>query len=139
MTVKLGNAAALTCRECGKTTPLGPFYACEDCFGPLEVSYDLPQLTNELMEKATPKQIAAAERHFASMPIEKQQLILAQNFPRIYAYFRELAYRHITNSHAGQQSLTKSPIQEEMAPGQPPPRANPKTDLDPSSSDAEAF
>jgi threonine synthase len=45
MTVKLGNAAALTCRECGKTAPLGPHYACNDCFGPLEVAYDLPRLT----------------------------------------------------------------------------------------------
>ena len=45
MTVKLGNAAALTCRECGKTAPLGPYYACDDCFGPLEVGYDLPRLT----------------------------------------------------------------------------------------------
>jgi len=25
--------------------PLGPLYACEDCFGPLEVGYDLPRLT----------------------------------------------------------------------------------------------
>jgi threonine synthase len=45
MTVKLGNAAVLTCRECGKTAPLGPHYACDDCFGPLEVGYDLPRLT----------------------------------------------------------------------------------------------
>jgi threonine synthase len=43
--LQLGNATSLTCRECGKTTSLGPFYACEDCFGPLEVGYDLPRLT----------------------------------------------------------------------------------------------
>ncbi len=50
MTVKLGNASALTCRECGKTTPLGPYYACEDCFGPLEVGYDFPRLTRADIE-----------------------------------------------------------------------------------------
>jgi threonine synthase len=50
MTVKLGNAVALTCRECGKTTPLGPYYACEDCFGPLEVGYDFPRLTRADIE-----------------------------------------------------------------------------------------
>jgi threonine synthase len=50
MTVKLGNAVALTCRECGKTTSLGPYYACEDCFGPLEVGYDFPQLTRADIE-----------------------------------------------------------------------------------------
>ncbi|HEX4834117.1 MAG TPA: threonine synthase [Trebonia sp.] len=25
--------------------PLGPYYACQECFGPLEVAYDLPRLT----------------------------------------------------------------------------------------------
>src|SRR3954470_7014845 len=36
----LGRATALVCRECGTTTALGPFYACGECFGPLEVGYD---------------------------------------------------------------------------------------------------
>jgi threonine synthase len=36
----LGSAIHLACRECGATTPLGPHYACGDCFGPLEVAYD---------------------------------------------------------------------------------------------------
>ena len=36
----LGPATELACRECGATTPLGPFYACGECFGPLEVAYD---------------------------------------------------------------------------------------------------
>src|ERR1051326_334114 len=48
--LKLGNAISLICRECGKTAPLGPFYACEDCFGPLEVGYDLPRLTRADIE-----------------------------------------------------------------------------------------
>src|SRR3954451_16563384 len=48
--LQLGNATSLTCRECGKTTSLGPFYACEDCFGPLEVGYDLPRLTRADIE-----------------------------------------------------------------------------------------
>ncbi|MEP6761455.1 MAG: threonine synthase [Sporichthyaceae bacterium] len=36
----LGAAARLVCRECGAQAPLGPSYACTDCFGPLEVGYD---------------------------------------------------------------------------------------------------
>ncbi len=36
----LGPARHLACRECGSTTPLGPFYACMECFGPLEVAYE---------------------------------------------------------------------------------------------------
>jgi len=51
-----GNATGLTCRECGATQPLGPSYACLECFGPLEVAYDYPALTREQVE-AGPKNI----------------------------------------------------------------------------------
>ncbi|MET7904472.1 threonine synthase [Streptomyces sp. NPDC005336] len=37
-----GPAVALSCRECGERFDLGPIFACEACFGPLEVAYDLP-------------------------------------------------------------------------------------------------
>jgi threonine synthase len=47
---RLGNARALSCRECGKTSALGPHYACDECFGPLEVSYDFPRLTRADIE-----------------------------------------------------------------------------------------
>ncbi|ASY34223.1 MULTISPECIES: threonine synthase [Streptomyces] len=40
--VDLGPAVALSCRECGERFPLGPVFACESCFGPLEVAYELP-------------------------------------------------------------------------------------------------
>ncbi|MER0242633.1 threonine synthase [Streptomyces sp. HSW2009] len=40
--VDLGPAAALSCRECGERFELGPIFACQLCFGPLEVAYDLP-------------------------------------------------------------------------------------------------
>lgn len=45
-----GNARELRCRECGATTPLGPNYACDQCFGPLEVGYDYPVVTREQIE-----------------------------------------------------------------------------------------
>jgi threonine synthase len=35
-----GPATALACRECAQQYPLGARYACDQCFGPLEVSYD---------------------------------------------------------------------------------------------------
>ena len=38
-----GNAVALACRECGHQVGLGPFYACPECFGPLEVAYESPR------------------------------------------------------------------------------------------------
>jgi threonine synthase len=47
---RFGYASHLACRECGRTCPLGAEHACVDCFGPLEVGYDLPRLTRELIE-----------------------------------------------------------------------------------------
>ena len=49
-----GYATGLSCRECGKVYELGPYYACEECFGPLEVCYDYPALTRSGIEAGPP-------------------------------------------------------------------------------------
>jgi threonine synthase len=51
-----GNARTLSCRECGHEVALGPHYACPECFGPLEISYDFGTVTREQIE-AGPKNI----------------------------------------------------------------------------------
>jgi threonine synthase len=51
-----GNATALVCRECGARQELGPFYACAECFGPMEIGYEFPRITREQIE-AGPKNI----------------------------------------------------------------------------------
>src|SRR5215470_6610703 len=51
---RFGNARALTCRECGASFDLGGQHACSECFGPLEVSYDLPPVTREQIEAGPP-------------------------------------------------------------------------------------
>jgi threonine synthase len=45
-----GNATSLSCRECGHQVELGPFYACPECFGPLEVAYREVTVTREEIE-----------------------------------------------------------------------------------------
>jgi len=60
-----GNATALACRECGAQTALGPYYACPECFGPLEVAYDFPAVTREEIE-AGPRNIW---RYKALLPV----------------------------------------------------------------------
>jgi threonine synthase len=55
-TTDFGPAVALTCRECGERVALGPRYACDLCFGPLEVAYDFGALTREAIE-AGPRNI----------------------------------------------------------------------------------
>ncbi|WP_067491848.1 threonine synthase [Actinomadura hibisca] len=52
----LGPATGLSCRECGHTRELGPHYACEECFGPLEISYDFGNITRADIE-AGPRNI----------------------------------------------------------------------------------
>jgi threonine synthase len=40
----------LVCRECGTAYDLGARYACLECFGPLEVSYDFPAVDRASIE-----------------------------------------------------------------------------------------
>src|SRR5581483_3951948 len=46
----LGAATSLSCRECGEQYPISPRYACEMCFGPLEVAYDFTGVTRESIQ-----------------------------------------------------------------------------------------
>src|SRR5262245_5590292 len=64
-TTSFGKARCLVCRECGTEQPLGPYYACPECFGPLEVGYDFPTVTRESIE-AGPKSIW---RYAALLPV----------------------------------------------------------------------
>ena len=45
-----GPARCLTCRECGAEYALEARYACDECFGPLEVSYDFVGVTRESIQ-----------------------------------------------------------------------------------------
>jgi threonine synthase len=56
VTKSFGHARCLVCRECGAEQQLGPFYACQECFGPLEVGYDFPTVTRASIE-AGPRNI----------------------------------------------------------------------------------
>src|SRR5215813_638409 len=42
---RFGFASHLFCRECGATAALGASHVCIECFGPLEVGYQLPPVT----------------------------------------------------------------------------------------------
>jgi threonine synthase len=55
-TQSFGTARCLICRECAAEQDLGPFYACLECFGPLEVAYAFPRTTRARIESG-PKNI----------------------------------------------------------------------------------
>ena len=42
----------LKCRECGSRYPAQPLTICENCFGPLEVTYDYAQIVNTFTSAA---------------------------------------------------------------------------------------
>jgi threonine synthase len=47
---RFGYATHLSCRECGHTSDLGSRHACDECFGPLEVTYSLPRISRKTIE-----------------------------------------------------------------------------------------
>ncbi|HEU5420178.1 MAG TPA: threonine synthase [Streptosporangiaceae bacterium] len=49
-TSRFGYASHLSCRECGQAYELGATHVCAECFGPLEVAYDFPELTRASIE-----------------------------------------------------------------------------------------
>jgi threonine synthase len=51
---RFGFATHLACRECGAISDLGATHACAECFGPLEIGYDLPALTRAVIESGPP-------------------------------------------------------------------------------------
>ncbi|MDP4506070.1 threonine synthase [Nonomuraea sp. NBC_00507] len=50
MSLDFGPAVALSCRECGTRYPLGPSFACLECFGPLEAAYEFGAVTRADIE-----------------------------------------------------------------------------------------
>ena len=49
-TAPFGAATHLVCRACGAHAKLGADYSCWECFGPLEVAYDLGTVTREQIQ-----------------------------------------------------------------------------------------
>src|SRR5690348_18515393 len=67
--VDLGPAAALSCRECGHRVPLGPVFACEECFGPLVIVYDFSAYYIEELRKRIEAGPANIWRYAPPMPV----------------------------------------------------------------------
>ena len=68
-TVDLGPAAALSCRECGHRVPLGPVFACQECFGPLEIAYDFSAYDTEELRKRIEAGPANIWRYAPLLPV----------------------------------------------------------------------
>ena len=73
--VDLGPAAALSCRECGHRVPLGPVFACEECFGPLEIAYDYSAYETEELRKKIEAGPANIWRYAPLLPVHSTDAV----------------------------------------------------------------
>ena len=61
---------ALKCKECGERYPLDARYACEACFGPLEVAYDFSDMEPEAQRRKIQAGPASIWRYADFLPFE---------------------------------------------------------------------
>ena len=64
----IASPAALQCRICGQQYPVEPLTICEECFGPLEPSYDLQSLDGEVFRKHVEQGPSSLWRYEALLP-----------------------------------------------------------------------
>src|SRR5215204_3613601 len=92
----MGSIKSLKCRECLKEYEPGFRYVCEDCFGPLDVTYEelsISRHTFELREKTY-------WRYFELLPIADKSNIVSLN-----AGLRALQYADKRGNKLGVKSL----------------------------------
>lgn len=65
---QIATPAALQCRICGQQYPVEPLTICEECFGPLEPSYDLQSIDGEVFRKQAEAGPATLWRYESLLP-----------------------------------------------------------------------
>jgi len=92
--VYMGSIRFLKCRECGaEYTPIFK-YICEECFGPLDVIYDVP--TDLSRDTFSSRQDKTYWRYFELLPIADKNCIV-----NIHAGFTPLQYAEDLGTHIG--------------------------------------
>ena len=71
----MGTVRCLKCRECNREYEPDFRYICEDCFGPIDVEYEIPSvLTRELFSN---RQEKSYWRYFELLPIANKNNIIS--------------------------------------------------------------
>ncbi|HZK16353.1 MAG TPA: threonine synthase, partial [Solirubrobacterales bacterium] len=65
-------AESLRCKECSAEYPLHAHYFCENCFGPLEVTYDFSGLDAEAARRRIQAGPAGIWRYADFLPFDKR-------------------------------------------------------------------
>jgi len=80
----MGEVKALKCRNCGKEYEVAPISICEECFGPLEVVYDLKKLGGKITRASIEKGPKTIWRYKELLPAEKNIVDLQAGFTPLH-------------------------------------------------------
>ncbi len=75
----------LRCKECGERYDAGLDYVCWECFGPLEVEYDLDRLASEKGDRPFDESQRGLSRYKYLLPIDDASAIKIGDTPLIHA------------------------------------------------------
>ncbi len=62
--------SGLRCRACAAPAPLGPNFVCTRCFGPVEATYDLPDVARRLTREVIAQRPPTIWRYAELLPVE---------------------------------------------------------------------
>jgi threonine synthase len=72
--------AGLACRECGKTHEVGVHHVCDECFGPLEATYDLDEIATDISHESIAAGPASLWRYKHLLPAPAERIDLGTGF-----------------------------------------------------------
>jgi threonine synthase len=78
------NVTALRCRNCGEKYEVKPVSICEECFGPLEVEYDLEAIKEKVSRKTIEKGPKSLWRYKELLPVGEQIVDLKPGFTPLH-------------------------------------------------------
>lgn len=76
----VSNVTCLKCRNCGETYEVQPISICEECFGPLEVEYDIEAVQEKVTKKTIGKGPESLWRYRELLPVGRKIVDLNPGF-----------------------------------------------------------
>lgn len=80
----MSSIKALKCRNCGEKYEVKPVSICEECFGPLEVEYDLEAIKEKVSKKSIEKGPKSLWRYKELLPVGKKIVDLNPGFTPLH-------------------------------------------------------
>ncbi len=95
----MGFVLGLECKECHREYPTSPRYVCEDCFGPLEVVYDYPEIRKNLNQDKISSRTNNLWRYRELLPIDGEPTV------GLYSGYTPLVRAHRLGESLGVKEL----------------------------------